>query len=129
MRPLTGSKALLILTDGFDTGSTYTWRQAVDEAARADTAVYAIQYPSASGKSFAPELYRVVAEAGGTWFQPPGNEYQPIVSRMETDLRRRYVLGFRPERLSGRIRHDLRVEVARPGFIVRARKTYFYEPP
>jgi Ca-activated chloride channel family protein len=69
MCPLTGSKALLTLTDGFDSGSTYTWWQAVDEAARADNAVYAIQ----------------------------------------------------------KIRHDLRVETARPGLTVRGRKTYLYD--
>ena len=127
MHSLTGSKALLILTDGFDSGSTYTWRQAVDEAARAENAVYAIQYPSAFGKNYAPDLYRVVEETGGTWFRPPGNEHQPIVSRIEADLRRRYVLGFRPDRLSGKVRHEVRVEVARPGLTVRARKTYFHE--
>jgi hypothetical protein len=98
---------LLILTDGFDSGSVYTWRQAVDEAQRADASVYAIQYKSAFGRSFAPDLYRVVQETGGTWFRAPGSEYQPIVSRIETDLRRRYVLGFRPERLSGKVRTRL----------------------
>jgi hypothetical protein len=49
LRPLTGNKALLILTDGFDSGSARTWRQAADEAHKADTTVYAIQYPSPTG--------------------------------------------------------------------------------
>ena len=40
LRPLTGDKALLILTGGFDSGSTHTWRQAADEAHRADATVY-----------------------------------------------------------------------------------------
>jgi hypothetical protein len=31
MHPLTENKALLILTDGFDSGSTHTWYQAADE--------------------------------------------------------------------------------------------------
>ena len=43
-------------------------------------------------------------------------------------LRRRYVLGFRPEKLSGKRRHDVRIEVTRPDLIVRARKTYFQDP-
>ena len=128
LHPLTGNKALLILTDGFDSGSTHTWRQAVDEAQRADTAVYAIQYRSGFGGRFAPDLYRLVEEGGGTWFPAPGGEYGPIVSRIETDLRRRYVLGVRPERSSGRARHEVRVEVTRPGLSVRARKTYFQIP-
>ena len=122
---LNGNKALLILTDGFDSGSPHTWRQAADEAERAETTVYAIQYPSKFGGHYAPDLYRLVEEAGGTWFPAPAGEYDAAVSRMETDLRNRYVLGVQPERLSGKLRHDIRVEVTRPDLTVRARKTYF----
>jgi hypothetical protein len=96
---------------------------------RAGVSVYAIQYRSGFGRTFAPDLYRLVSQTGGTWSSAPGQEYEPIVSRIETDLRRRYVLGFRPERESGRIRHDLRVEVTRRDLTVRARKTYFLDQP
>jgi Ca-activated chloride channel family protein len=125
MRPLTGNKALLILTDGFDTGSTYTWQQAADAAGKADANVYAIQYRSGFGRSFAPGLYRLVEAAGGTTFQAPAGDNGPIAARLETDLRHRYVLGVRPEILSGKLRHNIRVEVARPDVTVRGRKTYF----
>lgn len=128
LRPLAGNKALLLLTDGFDSGSTHSWQQAADAASQADVNVYAIQYPSTFGRKFAPDLYRLVADAGGTCFQAPAGEYAAIVSRIETDLRQRYVLGFRPEQLSGRVRHDIRVEVKRPDLTVRARRTYFQEP-
>lgn len=126
LRPLTGNKALLLLTDGFDSGSTHTWNEAVDEAHRADTTVYAIQYRSKFGGSYAPQVYRLVTETGGAWFSPPGQDSDAIVSRIETDLRRRYVLGFRPDKMSfGKRRHDVRVEVNRPDLTVRARNTYF----
>jgi VWFA-related protein len=125
MHPLTGNKALLILTDGFDSGSSHTWHQAADEAHKAGTAVYAIQYRSGFGGRFAPDLFRLVDEAGGTLFDEPRGEYNRIGSRIETDLRRRYVLGFRPEKLSGKVRHEVRVEVTRPDLSVRARKVYF----
>lgn len=129
LRGLTGSKGLLILTDGFDTGSTHSWRKAADAVGEADASLYAVEYPGGFGRNFAPELYRLVANAGGTTFRPPdgkspSGKYSSIVSRIETDLRNRYVLGFRPERLSGKIRHEIRVEVTRPDLIVRARKTY-----
>jgi VWFA-related protein len=129
LRPLTGNKALLILTDGFDSGSTHDLKDAIDEAQRADTSVYAIQYPGSFGGRYAPALYRLLGETSGTWFRPPRGEYGPIVSRLETDLRRRYVLGFRPERMSfGKVRHEVRVEVTRPNLSARARKTYFQTP-
>jgi VWFA-related protein len=129
LRGAGGAKALLLLTDGFDTGSVRTWSEAAAAAQQADTVVYAIQYRSDSGRSYAPQLYRLVAETAGTWFEAAPGGTGPIVSRLETDLRQRYVIGFRPERVTfGKLRHEVRVEVARPDFSVRARKTYFEEP-
>jgi VWFA-related protein len=128
LHSLSGNKALLVLTDGFDSGSTHNWKDAVDAVQRAGASVYAIQYQSEFGRSFAPDLYRMVGETGGTWFRRPVGDYGPIVSRIETDLRRRYVLGFRPEKLSGKVRHDIRIDVTRPDLTVRARKTYFRDP-
>jgi Ca-activated chloride channel family protein len=125
MRGVTGAKALLVLTDGFDSGSTHTWQQAADAANAADTRIYAIQYRSGFGRDFAPDLYRLAAAAGGVCFRAPEGDYGAILSRIESDLRDRYVLGFRPERLSGKIRHDVRVEAVRPELTVRARRTYF----
>ena len=129
LRPLTGNKALLILTDGFDTGSTHSANEALDEVQKSGATVYAIQYQSGSGWKFAPGLYKLAAETGGTQFRPPKSDYTPILTRIETDLHSRYVLGFRPDRLSfGKVRHQVRVEVTRPLLSVRARNTYFQIP-
>jgi len=129
LNPVKGAKALLILTDGYDSGSTHNLNQALDELHKGGATAYAIQYPSDSGAKFAPDLYRLTAATGGTRFQPPGDAYDSIVTRLQTDLRRRYVLGFRPEQLSfGKVRHQVRVEVARPDLTVRARSTYFLIP-
>ncbi|HUK31251.1 MAG TPA: VWA domain-containing protein [Candidatus Acidoferrum sp.] len=123
-QPRSLNKALILLTDGFDSGSTHTWRQAADAAANGNTRIYALQYRSASGRDYAPDLYRLVADAGGAWFRERDAGYQVLAERIETDLRHRYVLGFRPEELSGKTRHSIRVEVTRPDLAVRARKTY-----
>lgn len=123
-----GSKALLILTDGFDSGSARSWRDAADELLKAEATAYAIHYRSGFGGAFAPDLYQLVAGAGGARFPAPEAGYDPIVSRLQNDLRQRYVLGFRPERMSQKIRHDLRVEVTRSNLSVRARRSYFYIP-
>ena len=129
LRGVRGNKALLLLTDGFDTGSAHTWSEAAAAAEKADTVVYAIQYRSGSGRGYAPELYRLVAETAGTWFSTPSGDLGPIIARLETDLRRRYVVGFRPETVTfGKLRHEVRIEVPRPDLSVRARRAYFEDP-
>ena len=128
LNPLKGNKALLILTDGFDSGSNRTWRQAADAVNAANASFYGIQYKGESGRGYATDFYRLLLETGGTRFQAPNGDYRPIVSRIEADLRDRYVVGFRPEQLSAKTRHEVRIEVTRPGLTVRARKTYFRDP-
>jgi VWFA-related protein len=124
LKPRSGNKALVLLTDGFDSGSTHTWRQAADAAGDANARVYAIQYRSGFGRDFAPDLYRLITDAGGAWFPARETDYKAVAERIESDLRQRYVLGFRPEELSGKARHNIRVQVTRTDLTVRARKTY-----
>jgi hypothetical protein len=115
LQPVTGNKALLILTDGFDTGSTHTWNEAADAVNRADASLYVKQYKTGSGRSFAPDLSSLIIATGGT------RDYQQIFSRQ------RYVLGFHPEKLSAKRKHEVRIEITRPDLTVRSRKTYFQE--
>ena len=121
-------KALLMLTDGFDTGSHHTWNAARDEVHKADAAVYAIQYPGGFGGKFAPDLFQLVTETGGTRFHASADKPAWMIERLKAHLYERYVLAFRPERLNlGKLRHEVRVQVIRPQVTIRARKTYFAE--
>jgi len=122
-----GNKILLVLTDGIDSGSSHTWREAAEAVQRVDASVSAIEYRSDFGRSYAPELYRLVSDTGGALFRPPKGDYDQIVSRIVADFRRRYVLGFRPEKLTGRNRHEVVVDIERPDLTIRARtrKIYF----
>jgi VWFA-related protein len=128
LRPIKGNKALVFLTDGIDSGSTHTWSQAAGAMNRADTTLYAIQYRSGFGAHLSLDLFKLVRETGGTRFGAPNGDYKRIVSRIESDLRHRYVLGFRPEKLSGKRMHEIRIETTRSNLIVRARKSYVEDP-
>lgn len=130
LRTATGRRALLMLTDGFDTGSHHTLKDARDEAHKADAAVYAIQYAGGFGGKFAPDLIQLVSETGGIRFHAAADEPARIIERLKADLYQRYVVAFRPEKLNlGKLRHEVRVQVIRPEVRVRARKTYFAELP
>jgi len=125
-----GNKALLILSDGNDTGSTHSFNEALEEVQRSGTVVYAIRYPDALSTDVAldssDELRRLTEETGGVLFEPQGAGYGEIVSRIAADLRGRYVLGFRPGATpgTGAGLRLLRVEVLRSGATVRARREY-----
>ncbi len=120
-----GNKALVILSDGNDTGSTHSFSEALEEVQRSGTVVYAIQYPDPlSMVAPSDELSRLAHETGGLFFDMHGADYSEI-SRIAADIRGRYVLGFRPEAGSGDMRrHSLKVQVMRPGANVRARQEY-----
>jgi VWFA-related protein len=122
-----GNKALLILSDGSDTGSTHSFSAALEEIQRTGTVVYAIKYPDAlSTESSSDDLNRLTSETGGILFDSAGANYPEIISRIAADLHERYVLGFRPESVGSEARRwSIKVEVVRSGETVRARREYF----
>ena len=122
MQTVGGRKALLILSDGIDTGSSHSLPQAVAELHRAETVVYSIQYPRKSRRS-AVGLQRLAEETGGLRFLPPEGSYQTVFARIEEDLRSQYVLGFRPPEGGGY--HRLEVRARSEGVRIRARSGYF----
>jgi VWFA-related protein len=121
-----GNKALLILSDGNDTGSTHSFDAALEEVQQSGTVVYAVRYPDTLNTNAAyDDLARLTDETGGMLFDSPGADYAEIISRIAADLRGRYVLGFRPDSTAGETRrHSLKVEVRRSGATVRARREY-----
>jgi VWFA-related protein len=121
------NKALLILSDGNDTGSTHHFDAALEEVQQSGAVVYAVKYPDGlSADASSDDLHRLTDETGGILFDPPvGEDYSGIISRIEADLRAHYVLGFRPESTgSDAQHHSLKVEVRRSGATVRARREY-----
>jgi len=121
MQLVTGRKALLILSDGIDTGSTHEIPQAVAELHRAETVAYSIQYPRKSRRS-SVGLQRLAEETGGLRFLPPEGSYEQVFARIEEDLRNQYVLGFRPSEGAGY--HRLEVRARRADVRVRSRSGY-----
>lgn len=142
MKWVHGRKALIILSDGFDTGSMHSLEETIETVQETETVIYAIKYvdpditPAQAGVSrgvqTARGLERLTDETGGWTFPDPANQLPQIFTKIETDLRNQYVLGFTPppEMRDGRF-HKLEVKMAHPSsdyfkdLTVRARIGYF----
>jgi VWFA-related protein len=136
MRWVQGRKALVVISDGFDTGSPHTLSDAIEAVQESASVVYAIKYvdpsitPASAGisrrKSAERGLERLTDETGGYTFPDPGDKLAEVFAKIEQDLRNQYVLGFTPpvEARDGRF-HKLEVKIRPRGLTVRARIGYY----
>jgi VWFA-related protein len=131
-KAISGRKALVVLTDGLDTGhgeGTHTLNDAIESAQSADTVVYTIHYaahlPLLMRLGSATGLRRLATQSGGRAFEDPKGDPSEIFSEIEHELRSLYVLAFStPEKDRDGKFHKLEVKAKRSGVIVRARKGY-----
>jgi VWFA-related protein len=135
-----GRKALIVLSDGYDTSSAESLSAAVEAANRADALVYAIRFldrdvfkfqiPASQGGSPVPRegriaLERISRDTGGTYFDLTSAEtLEKIYARIDDELRNQYSLGFTPANTRAGY-HKLRVSAKRKGLTVQARDGYF----
>ena len=136
MRWVQGRKALIVVSDGFDTGSPHSLPDSIEAVQESATVVYGIKYvdpnlaPSSAGiskrKSAERGLERLTDETGGYTFPDPGDKLAEVFARIEQDLRNQYVLGFTPppDARDGRF-HKLEVKMHPRGLTVRARIGYY----
>ena len=135
LKPVTGRKAIIILSDGMDTGSDISLTNVIEMAQSADVVVYSIKYASPMrfislaatiAQAVSHGLERLSRETGGLSFANPGHKISDVFSQIESDLRNMYVLGFTPpsDARDG-LFHKLDVVAARPGLNVRSRAGYW----
>jgi VWFA-related protein len=135
LRPVTGRKAIVVLSDGMDTGSDISLTDTIEMAQTADTVVYSIKYANplrymSLGATIAQAvsrgLERMSRETGGVTYPNPGRRLGEVFSQIEADLRNLYVLGFTPpaEARDGKF-HKLEVKPVRKDVVTRARSGYW----
>ncbi len=127
-------KALIIMTDGVDTGSDQSLTAAIDAAQRADTLVYSILFsdPGAYGFSLSePDgrkvLQHLSKETGGGFFEVSKKQgIEAIFGIIEQELRSQYSLGFvsdQPVRVSEF--RTLQLVTREKGLVVQTRDRYW----
>jgi VWFA-related protein len=134
LKPIAGRKAILILSDGMDTGSDIRLTDVIEMAQSGGVVVYSIKYANPMrfmslaatiAQAVSHGLERLSRETGGLSFSNPGRNLPKVFAQIEADLRNLYVLGFTPpsDARDGSF-HKLDVTVDRPGLSVRARAGY-----
>jgi Ca-activated chloride channel homolog len=133
--------ALILFTDGGDTGSGATRRGTLYGAAEVNALVYTVYYdpldlgPTAKLQRVSrPDrsYIRALAErTGGRFFEPKDPEkVSRTMAAIADELRRQYSLGYYPkERGPAEQQRRIKVRVNLPRAAVRARDSYVYRPP
>jgi Ca-activated chloride channel family protein len=93
-----GQKALVVLTDGRDTISKFTYDQALEYAQRAVVPIYVVGIGiRATEVDVRMKLNRLASETGGaTYYIDTATELRKIYDDIQNELRSQYVLGFYP---------------------------------
>jgi VWFA-related protein len=135
LEPVPGRKAIVVLSDGMDTGSDIGLNDLIETAQSSGAVVYSIKYASpmrfvsisgAIAQAVSHGLDRLSRETGGVTFPNPGRRTSEVFSKIESDLRNMYVLGFSPpaEVRDGEF-HKLQVITERKDLVVRSRAGYW----
>jgi VWFA-related protein len=106
MKNQSGRKALIVLSDGVDTGSEATLTDAIEAALRTDTLIYSILFSDAGfyggplfghmgGAVGRKALMRMSGEAGGGFFEVSKKQtIDDVFTILEEELRSQYSLGY-----------------------------------
>jgi len=93
-----GQKALILISDGKDTDSKFTFDQVMDYARRAAVPIYAIGISiKGTEVDVRYRLNKLAAETGGSvYYIEQARELHKVYDELQTELRSQYILGFYP---------------------------------
>jgi Ca-activated chloride channel family protein len=125
---INGKRAIVLISDGDDQGSRWSFDDALEYARRTGVAVYAIGLglPSRDAK-VRMQLQRLADETGGrSFFVQRAAELGKVYSSIEEELRSQYLLTYQSSYVGNAdaFRH-IEVEVSRPGVEAKTVPGYF----
>ena len=133
-----GRKAIIVITDGVDTGSKITRDQSIESAQRADSIIYSIFYqdsaaygPFGGGGGGYGELQRMSGDTGGRVFRVDRKyTLEDAFRDLQDEMRSQYSISYTPtnSKRDGTFRKiDLRA--SNKDYKVQTRKGYYATEP
>jgi VWFA-related protein len=122
-------KAMIVLSDGGENGSTATLSDAIEAAQRADALIYSIYFSDSAfgGVDGRGILQKLSRETGGSFFEVTRKQnIEDIYQAMQEELRSQYNLGFisnRPNQISEF--RTLKLTTRRKGLVLQYRERYW----
>ena len=122
--------ALVVISDGADTASDFTLRQARDVLRRTDPFVYAIAIDApgalASTRVNPEALREITGQSGGyTEVVRAADDLGPATERIANELNKQYMLGYVSSRPPDDGWRAIRVKVKDRNYFTRARRGYY----
>lgn len=135
LKPAAGRKAMVVLSDGIDTGSDRTEAETIEAAQAAGVVIYSVKYSSPKNpgsikkvvtEKFTKGLEHADHETGGLTLSGSGGKIAEPLSRIAADLRSMYLLTFTPppDARDGRF-HKLDVKTTRADATARTPTGYW----
>lgn len=127
MKAQPGRKALIVLSDGEDFGSDSGVANAIEEAQRADTLIYAILFSDSNSSEGRRAMVRMAKETGAGFFEVSKKlNIEQAFDVIQNELRSQYSLGYVSD-VPVRISEFRKLQLtAKPkGLVVQARDRYW----
>ena len=101
LKSIRGRKVMVLLTDGIDSGSQSSAKNAVESALKSDTVIYAIHYdPTEKGSESntgIKALNELTSPTGGRTFRVDSKHpLEAAFKQIEEDMRSQYAIGYKP---------------------------------
>lgn len=128
-REIEGQQALVLLSDGDDTASTFDFDEVMEYARRSEAAVYTVglDIPGAS-LGVRSKLSRLAEQTGGrSFFIGEASELDAVYGEIEEELRSRYLVAYSPDPAPepGSGFRRVEVEVEKRGVKTRTSRGYY----
>jgi VWFA-related protein len=120
-----GQRAMLLLTDGKDEGSRFTFEDAMEYARRAGVTIYAIGLGDDPDKR---KLEKISEETGGrAFFLKNVDELAGIYSTIENELRSQYLIAYQSSNTTsgGNTFRSVDLKVNKPGMEAKTIRGYY----